>query len=146
MTAGLRAWWGFMGNQKAPLRVHRTWRTLLALLWSGKQRDVCQEGLTGGRSSGTALVLYTCHETLVWVEAGVMLPAVLPVKHVLIWSSCSKVDIWELCNRCHKDKIPPSGFRKRNKEFYPPPLLCCVANAFVRAVTHLSELQMKLLT
>lgn len=66
--------------------------------------------------------------------------------NVLIWSSCSKVDIWDLCNRCHKDKIPPSGFRKRNKEKYPPPLLYCVANAFVRAVTHLSELQMKLLT
>lgn len=107
MTAGLGAWWCFMGYQKAPLRTDKITRTLLALLWSGKQRHVNQPGLAGNSGCGTALALVhlPCYA---WVEAGVTLPLIsfssfeiLFMAHLIITKYIFSVlfDTGEPCHR-----------------------------------------------
>lgn len=75
MTAGPGAWWCFMGYQKAPLRECGITRTLLPLLWSGKQRYVNQPGLAGDSVGGSVLAgaHLPCHA---WADAGVILPPI----------------------------------------------------------------------
>lgn len=138
MTAGLGAWWCFMGYQKAPLRTDKITRTLLALLWSGKQRHVSQPGLAGNSGCGTALVLVhlPCYA---WVEAGVTLPLIsfssfeiLFMAHLIITQYIFSVlfDTREPCHRyrcCDRRQKTAFGFKIWNMTRY----VSCTGNTRV---------------
>lgn len=152
MTAGLGAWWCFMGYQKAPLRTDKITRTLLALLWSGKQCHVNQPGLAGNSGCGTALVLVhlPCYA---WVEAGVTLPLIsfssfeiLFMAHLIITQYISVLfDTGEPCHRyrcCDRRQKTAFGFKIWNKICFVHRKHPCGIVWWCGSFCHLSELRM----